>query len=264
MLLQLRTPICRAGTEGDNNGGCQSCPTNSYSTNGLDGCISCPVDSTSTSGSTSADACICNQGYEKLNDTCSICSPGTEGDNNGGCQSCPANSYSTSGLEGCIACPVSSTSISGSISADSCTCDQGYEKLDGVCIICPPGTEGNNNGGCQTCLANFYSTSGLDGCIACPVDSTSTSGSTSADACICNQGYEKLNDTCSICPAGTEGDNNGGCQSCPANSYSTSGLEGCIACPVNSTSVSGSISADNCICDQGYEKQDGICTIGGA
>ena len=60
---------------------------------------------------------------------------------------------------------------------------------------CPAGTEGS---ACQPCLENFYSTGGLDECIACPANSTSPSGSTSADDCICDPGYEKLNGVCSI------------------------------------------------------------------
>ena len=95
---------------------------------------------------------------------------------------------------------MNSVSNTGSTSPDDCICNQGYEKLNGACSVCAAGKEGDNNGGCQVCLANTFSTNGLAGCLPCPTNTPiSGAGSDSAD-------------DCSPCRAGTEYDGNGGCQ----------------------------------------------------
>ena len=145
---------------------------------------------------------------------------------------------------------LSTSMLSESTSVNACICNQGYFMDVDVCKVCPAGKEGDNNGACQSCQANFYSNNGLEGCIACPENSSSPSDSSDIAACTCNHGYEKVSDTCTICPAGTEGDDNGGCKSCQENFYSNYGLQGCLACPDNHTSPVGSTSQDACVPSQ--------------
>ena len=175
---------------------CQTCPTNTYSGDGLSACVACPAASQSPSGSPALSSCLCNAGFETAWNgellSCTACAtgkykaaPGSES----ACTLCDtALPHSTSALD------------SGSA---SCVCRAGFFLDAGACSACKRGTykelQGNTTVGCATLE---------QGCCACAAfETTASEASISAlGDCLCIHGHGVLEPSdfaCVPCPRGT-------------------------------------------------------------
>ncbi|KAJ1474415.1 hypothetical protein T484DRAFT_3264942 [Baffinella frigidus] len=90
------------------------------------------------------------------------------------------------------------------------------------------GYTGADGWACVACLAGTYTaTAGAESCAACPSHSSCAAGSDELADCTCVAGYTAASDgvACSICTAGTfkSAVGTGACETCPANSGSSSG-----------------------------------------
>jgi len=106
---------------------------------------------------------------------------------------------------------------------------------------------------CRTCAPNNYVFAG--GCVPCPANShngrfwDADAASFSINDCICNQGFTRQID-------GGSNDMTG-CQACEAGKYMPDDVQACKDCPSGkNTVVTG---ATQCLCDQGYEYNNGVC-----
>ena len=206
------------GCSGNEAGGCQQCPSNM----------------TSPAGSNSVDDCECVEGYEYIGGVCTECQPGfyKTGLGNGSCLPCEAGTYQNlPGQSECNNCPDNMTSPIGSDSEDNCECVGGYEYIGGVCT---------------QCQAGFYKTRvGNSPCLPCEA------------------GKYKANigvGTCAPCEAGKYTANTGAgtCAPCEAGSFNENeGSDECQQCPDNMTSPLGSVSDEECQCEEGYSGPDG-------
>jgi hypothetical protein len=141
------------------------CPTGTYSANGKNGaaekaCIQCPANSIpendrlSSPSNVGSEKCVCNLGYA-----------GTP------CAACDVGKYKDSYYAStCNECPQGSTSVRGSTSRSSCSCNAGYEKIN-------PSSEYFY---CGQCGFGKYKESPGDGpCTSCPSNTESTPTKTS-------------------------------------------------------------------------------------
>ena len=120
------------------------------------------------------------------------------------CTDCDAGKYSmTSGAMSdstCSSCPAYANSLSGSDSAEDCTCNAG--------------SSGPNGGTCVLCVAGKYtSQTGSAECIAWPVGTYSTTlGALSSSTCVsCWASSGRYCPSASISPTGSEGPAGYGC-----------------------------------------------------
>ena len=130
-------------------------------------CLECPANS--FQNSEGQRTCVCNAGYVGVEGlTCAVCdegkfipaSNGNEITNFWKCNDCPSNAGS---------------SVKGSTSIASCSCNAGYEKSSGAT---------NSYFWCEQCDRGKYKDSRGDGpCASCPSNTESVSGSTSATSC---------------------------------------------------------------------------------
>jgi hypothetical protein len=207
------------GCSGNEAGGCQQCPSNM----------------TSPAGSNSVEACQCEEGYSGPDGgPCTACLAGfyKTGVGNGSCLPCEEGSFNENEGSGeCQQCPDNMTSPYGSDSEDNCECVGGYEYIGGVCT---------------QCQAGFYKTRvGNSPCLPCEA------------------GKYKANigvGTCAPCEAGKYTANTGAgtCAPCEAGSFNENeGSDECQQCPDNMTSPLGSVSDEECQCEEGYSGPDG-------
>lgn len=249
---------CPAGTEGNATTylrtglfACVLCDAGKYEESNV--CKNCPDDSHSASQSSQITSCTCNVGYSGQDGgPCSECAKGYFKNKTGNaqCLSCPVAKYSDSPAQtSCASCPLKTSSIPPATSLTSCACIPGYTGPDGgPCTQCPQGTYEHNNE-CVSCPSNQYypiSTAPyiLDRCTRCPTKSISATGSYSIDACVCELGYLRQNQTtCVECPAGSY---------CPDQTTRT-------LCPANSNSASESSNISDCVCDPAFYGRNGLC-----
>jgi hypothetical protein len=232
--------ICLAGKFKGYDGleACTSCPPNTYSTSigaiTESTCLSCPTNSNSPAGSNNISKCICDAG-----------STGPDG---GTCTPCAAGTYkNATGSEDCTACPAASTSPAGSLSVVDCLCTAG-QTLDGYTLDGAPI--------CSPCPLSTYKVENKNqACVPCSPNSASSRGSTSAEACLCEQGYTGPDGgSCSACAAGTFKSSPGSaaCLDCEEGTVKTSeGPGGCSVCPANSA-PNAATRATQCQCIKGY------------
>ena len=94
----------------------------------------------------------------------------------------------------CVQCMSNSVRVSAyGFAKSDCLCSLGYEVFGGSCTACPAG--------------KYKDFLGLDACVQCPVSTgeddrqasmTSPVGSTSADSCVCPEGYTEHNGFCYV------------------------------------------------------------------
>lgn len=199
---------------------CSKCQEGKYSNvTAATICIACSSNSTSKEGSQKESDCHCRIGWTG---TASL----------GNCTQCDAGKFKTAaGSAPCTSCPATTTTADkGAISYRQCVCNPGYTGPDGAtCSKCPIGKykDAKGSGDCTACAAHY---------------TTDADGKTAATDCQCGKGYENKTGTpsdCIICPVGKYNDAiAGSCQACPKANMITAGP--------------GSISADACVCKEGY------------
>ena len=234
---------CAAGTFSTARGSsdasvCEACAGGTYSTalGGVtsDVCQPCVLNSTSAPGASSAELCVCNQGYE--------------GGYGAACAGCNVSTWCASGRA--HPCPPHSLSsgLAGSIA--QCMCLPGYFEDVGnpsLCEFCKedfycPGGEADV---AVVCPGGEYSLAGSDalGDCSCPANASSLRRSSQVTACECLPGFHRVNDTASQ-PAEWR------CVLCPPDEFCMDGVVS--PCPVHSTSAPGSDSPLDCVCNPGY------------
>ena len=281
---------CSAGTYKslDANSVCDSCGPNKFSAavgaTAITTCSSCWGDSSSPSGSSTSLACLCNAGFT----TSSVSS----------CAPCVVGKYKVSGGNAvCTDClPNSGTNTTGSTQQTACECKAGFTGVPGGCTPsaagtykpalgsaagsnctqgswsaagstalldckCNAGYIGNDGGQCtQSPAGSYKSGTGTAVAVQCGANSWSPAGSTLATHCKCVAGHSLLASACTACGFGRfkEGTNDGLCQNCPFNTFSTVSVAtsqlNCTACRSFSTTntFEGQDSQDDCKCDAGY------------
>lgn len=147
-------------------------------------------------------------------------------------------------------------------------CDDGVS--DRVCAKCPGGF-GCSNNSMERCEPGTYSHFGT--CHPCGENQTTReAGAQSADECMClftdedghcadgcSEGQIAVGGECRVCPSGYECDSiTGRLTKCDYDAYS-SRLGKCIPCVPDSHSEAGAGSADECICDAGFVKEEQEC-----
>lgn len=213
--------------------------------------------STNSVGSTSIDDCVqCSSGTygKQMMNTFQICFP------------CGSN-------DGYISPP-------GSDNSDACTCNAGYygescdpcqaatyknDTGDHDCTSCPTGyvtpeTESrlltSFEIACVGCGINTYAAT-AQACTPCGQNRVSPALSSSQTDCICDAGHEEVGASCSACEGGKFKAEYGNiaCTECNNTSYqSLNASLSCQPCPEKTRTLSsGSNSADDCLCEEGYE-----------
>ena len=195
--------------------------------------------------------CYCGGGYQS---TTPSCSPGTAIDSSNSCVDCEAGKYKSSyGTSACTLCPEHKTSPVGSDSGLDCFCDDGYEGKPGTsdtCTACPLGKYFHSSlytdyqeSSCRDCTSGKYAgMQGMSACMDCPANMDARD--THRSYCECVEGAEKQSSSCELCPVG---------------SYkSLFGNSPCISCNDDvkdhlTTVTVGSASAEDCLCEAGYE-----------
>ncbi|CAE7458020.1 dbo [Symbiodinium sp. CCMP2592] len=117
-----------------------------------------------------------------------------------------------------------STSASGAVSSEECTCQSGLFEQGGSCNLCPMGS--------------FCDGSGT--AARCPDHSTTESmGSRTNASCLCDAGYQR---------------EESGCVPCPRSFYKESQSNALCSqrCPVNADSYAASTSQSSCFCKPGH------------
>lgn len=265
------------------NGACLECPINTFNDNikqdSVNSCTQCPSNSSSSSGSNSISSCVCNAGFERLSNVCSVCNPGYY-ENDGVCLACEKAKFNTlKGETVCEHCPSNTYTVStASISIQNCLCSPGYElqainSEDFSCKACASG-KFERNGFCKNCNTGKYQPEiNATSCVDCPSNSNNTDpGSNSKSDCLCGPGYAHDGENCVVCTAGSykSGYANTGCESCQSGKYnSVDGESACLDCPLdtyqdvdgqtsckectaNSISNEASVSIEECLCIEGF------------
>eukprot|EP00960_Hanusia_phi_P002429 70506-Hanusia_phi.AAC.1 len=212
---------CKEGYEGYNGWACIACSEGKYKPfTGEGKCIDCPQNTLSSKGTVNLTGCYCPAGFyqNSSTSTCTVCPKDTYNDKN-------SQTY-------CKNCIPHSTSPIGSISIQSCSCEDGYIYI-------------TDQFRCKGCTAGKYKIA-FDTCAQCPVNSYSNNGSQFRTQCKCDPGYfGNDGESCTPCPAGTYKD--------------VSGSSPCILCGSNEYSVDASTSKQQCVCSPGYYRDNEVC-----
>ena len=219
------------------NGVCSQCPPGAFFSSASSRCVF--VCGQNAVYSAAANACICVSGYGLFS---------------GQCQQCPSNYFISNGY--CVTCPVNSAYNPKTLSCDcasgyftnqfgictqkcgtnevynmttmDCRCLQGLGRVNGVCTVCPIGTQPTADGSsCSICGANQQLANGV---------------------CVCQPGFA-LNSAqvCTACSSLTNGFLiNGFCSTCP-KSLIYDGVSGC-KCPSGKI-LQGSLCVSQCRSD---------------
>lgn len=214
---------------------CQVCGPLTFCEGGAE--FGCPSNSLSnpTAFPSEIAHCICNPGYLREGDICSIGRlphyyyEGLQ-------QTCPIHKLTTANL--------SSTIL-------DCVCENGFAAQptwEGICVECGHGT--------------YNPSVNSTVCASCPPDSSHTlKRQTTITSCECDPGFTGNNgEACAVCAAGKFKGESGDadCQNCLENQYSNgTGAVLCSNCDPNSLAPPGSNVDDDCKCKPGYEVVDG-------
>ncbi|XP_954316.1 cysteine repeat modular protein [Theileria annulata] len=198
----------------------------------LDTCLRCDEYMANTTtknyGSTSPLDCVCKPGFYSSTKACLMCPEGKYNDELGAI-SCDKT---------CLPNQISSVVGASSREELKCTCVEGYFNKNGWCEECYQGTYCPGNNVVYTCPENT---------------STIGPGSKSINDCLCNPGYEFLEE---------------GCKPCNIHSYkSTISNDKCTLCSADTpddvysySKNPGSTSKDQCIyCMPGYYHNGKSC-----
>ena len=199
---------------------CQNCTANSYCQGGV--IAACPTSRVSPPGASSLsecvcpahstinnDLCVCNEGYTRTGDTCSLCPANAFCPDENTITNCSNNALSLPGqfeAAGCNLCPSGYMQNSPTTSPISCRpCSLGYACPDRLTEIkCVAGTYAPPYAtACITCTGNSYSLNASSACTPCSEHATAPNGSTSQQACLCSNGYYMdYYRVCQLCPRG--------------------------------------------------------------
>jgi hypothetical protein len=156
----------------------------------------------------------------------------------GMCVACLPGTYKTTiGSGACTSCGM--YSLAGASVCVNCDTGKKSSPLGDDCVDCPSGT-----------FSRILSLSGMEylsTCIDCTSGKYSGSG---ASLCLdCVPGTFSFNDRASVCTV------------CVAGKYSASNADRCSSCSANSYSLEASVSAQDCLCNNGYTgPAGGPCT----
>ena len=226
---------------------CTQCPDHSNSEEKSQSKEYCRCNSGFT-GPNGGNCTACEAGFYKNisgSDNCTACTAGTYNVNKASnssedCIPCVAGKYSASGASECTACPDDSTSPLGSTNITDCTCLPGYTGTNGEnCTPCDAGQYKNISGSasCTSCdkgkynpriamnssdacldceIGEYGENEGSSNCTSCPSDSTTIEkASTDSSDCLCDAGYQTLNDGgCEPCLPGTSKNGTGSIKPC--------------------------------------------------
>ena len=233
---------------------CVNCEADTYANDQNTECLACPLNSQAPESSDTAEACLCNAGYEGIvageflwaplyqdqaiascrecskgkytsdagNHNCQLCAVGTYSATVAQtvCDDCAANTYADEeGSSVCTNCTGFAVSPVGSTTIDQCACIAGYYLA--VCTECAIGTYRNethallNTPTCTSCGEGMY---------------TEQTASTSKTQCLI----------------------------CSADRYVSVSSGECLACHVNAGSDSGSLGQTSCTCNAGYTADDDV------
>jgi hypothetical protein len=247
-------------------------------------CAECGVG-TYQSRPNQSSCALCNPGkyanqMAAATDPCSLCADGSFSTESGAsaCVECGYSTWQNLSMGGatalpCSLCPPNSTSsVLGSTTVHSCTCDPGFVlRFEPYrCDACPAGAYCPAAGASLTCPPSTWSAAGASSCTTCGPDSRGVfeTGLTAPGQCQCVPGYEGAGDhDCSACAPGKFQDVdytytgstgitqsiNVTCSVCPSNTYQElRNATACNTCPGNSSSPSGSDAVHDCLCDGGF------------
>ncbi|EKX34804.1 hypothetical protein GUITHDRAFT_118978 [Guillardia theta CCMP2712] len=253
---------------------CTACRTNTFSDQlASTSCTPCHGNSSSSLATISRSRCLCNPGYfPDVPGSCAPCPPGTfkSGLGNFACEPCSAGSYSEAAASlACTACPPQSWVESGATSRSLCHCLPGYTPTNGSCQACAAGSYKRliSNDACVFCPEDKYlpitGATNASQCFPCPPNSVSPKGSSVISDCICNGGFQRVQDSCLECGAGQYSPVPGQCVKCPPDTFTSisiaSSVVSCEPCPLNTFSPEGSSSVSFCTCLPGFTAStDGI------
>ena len=172
----------------------QLCPRDTYSS--LGHCLHCSPNAWSEPGASSADECVCVDGYTRSGGECVPCKAGTVHRNHQCvlCASgeyclgkthhepCPTDMYSHRGVGMCTPCRMNSGCLRHCINEGNCTCDSGYIDILGECRRCPPATMEVDNAKCVRCPRGYECKGGAE-VVACPLTTWSPGNRSSCVLC---------------------------------------------------------------------------------
>jgi len=169
------------------------------------------------------------------------CNKGQYLDQTKGCQNCPKDQWSDGGtVSSCTNCPTNKgVAVGAGTSQDSCTWNP-----------CEAGQLLDQSKGCQNCPANHYSTAGntAASCSACPAQKEVGAG----------LGKQESDCKWKPCVGGQYLDQQKGCSSCEAGSYSTGGtVNSCTPCLKNQYSGAGASKCTDCPTGKGVDAGKG-------
>ena len=171
----------------------QLCPRNTYSADGH--CRPCSPNAWSEPGASSAEECVCKDGYMRSLGECVACESGTvfhdrrcvlcsAGEYCLGRthhESCPTDMYSHRGAGLCTPCRMNSGCLVRCFDEMNCTCDHGYVDSMGECRRCLPRTM-EDDGECVMCPAGYECKGGAD-VWRCPLTTWSPGNTSSCLGC---------------------------------------------------------------------------------
>jgi hypothetical protein len=284
---------CEPGTfkpDAGDHKNCTKCSEGKYSeSEGAAACQDCnDHNMISPAGSSDSANCQCRPGYSWGNGVCSPCLPGTYKADSGSqnCSACDEGFFAQDSAQTfCMPCPSNSSSPTGSLSRQNCSCNAGFTTENGqTCTACLAGTFKGETGSvpCTECEVGAYSSAASTTCSGCPTNSTtlSTRSTRASDCRFCKPGYTGNLSICMPCPLGTFKSSIGPshcfpcspgsysnvqgssiCSLCQAGTYAsdTGALSSdvCKLCPAGKSSANGTVSIEDCRCNAGYSGPNG-------
>jgi hypothetical protein len=259
-------------------------------------CLQCPAyagnnESLVEEGGLLVDSiskCLCFAGHDTWSvSQCEPCGNYTYkiGFSNEDCRSCSPNEYYVDIITPCAACSLPSHNPEGgthSLAVNArdtsqrwgegegdCTCRVGYERIQDTCYQCATGHYRGTpelDAGVRFCTRcppdTFQNSVQSQECIQCPANSSfSGTGASSAEQCLCHDGYYWLDGACASCPAGTwkkwsadmsRWENLAACTPCAPDTYSLGTASECTPCAANMFSIVGADSFGKCFCNAGF------------
>ena len=212
------------------NGICSQCPPGAFWSSAAKTCVY--VCGQNAVFSDSIKACQCLAGYGLMGGLCQVC-PDNYFVSNGYCVTCPVNSKYNKQSGNCdcnsgyftnqygICTQKCGTNEVYDASVGTCVCYQGLGRINGVCTVCPSGTQATADGSsCSNCGQNEDLSNGR---------------------CVCKPGYAiNSGRVCTPC-------------NLLENSFILNGL--CSVCPKSMIVVGG----NTCGCPQGKILQGSLC-----
>ena len=202
--------------------------------------------------------CECDAGWEIFGECLEgMTEAECNADSEGQCSLCEAGSVKpTVGNYECTSCGEEGKympEVGGKVCLE---CGEHSTEHDAVRCRCDAGYTGDPNAlapNCTMCPADYFKEGpGQHACEPCEDNAWSPPGTSAQNQCLCNIGYEQSKFLeCVACAAGKYKNF--------SNDDSEKGL--CTACPANANSPNTSVLRDACVCNVGFEGQDGeVCT----